>query len=339
MSKDTKMQLTWEYRLALWLPGPPFVGFLVIAGVLITAYLSLIWFFKQEYVFVERLPIIMALFIAFMLMVPRYLAAQWRRLPLVGEFTPSDAQLEAVALQIPTIEIRRSRFAAVAGVLFMFGITEIIEVMKGAGIAELIYFYTHVHNGVINLPLTLTMGWLLGRGGYLTFTLMFRNDLHLPDCTDIDLFNLEHLYVIGRSGLRGSLVCLLTISIASLLFLDTPIGLWGMLPAFTSGLLGGLLILFEPARAVRNLIRAAKRNELARLGSKILKARDDVLQDDMPTQGRLTDLLAYKASITAIPEWSFDSPTLMRFGLYLLIPIGSMIGGAFVERIIDSLVG
>ena len=56
------------------------MGFLVIAGILIIAYLSLIWFFKQEYVFVERLPIIIAMFIAFMVMVPRYLAAQRQRL-------------------------------------------------------------------------------------------------------------------------------------------------------------------------------------------------------------------------------------------------------------------
>lgn len=339
VTRDSKMQLTWEHRLALWLPGPSLLGFLMVAGFLIASYLSLIWFFKQEYVFVERLPIIIALFIAFMLMVPRYLAAPRQHLPLDGGITPPNTQMTAVALQLPAKELRNSRFAAVAGVLFVLGITEVIEIMKGADIEALIFFYFHVHNGVLTLPLSLTMGWLLGRGGYLTIALMSTNDLRLPASSEIDLLNLDHLYIIGRSGLRGSLVCLLTISIASLILLDTPIGLWGMLPAFASGFVGGLFILFRPARAVRNLIRFAKRNELARLGPKVLKARDDALLDDMPTQGRLTDLLAYKNSITAIPEWSFDSPTLMRFGLYLLLPVGSMIAGTFIERIIDSLVG
>jgi len=55
------------------------------------------------------------------------------------------------------------------------------------------------------------------------------------------------------------------------------------------------------------------------------------------TPGRLTDLLAYKTQIESTPEWSFDSSTLFRFGLYLLIPVGSMIGGALVERVVDMV--
>lgn len=279
------------------------------------------------------------MFIAFMVMVPRYLAAQRQRLTLDKETTGSSAQLELAALQIPAREIRNSRFFAMGGTLFMFGITEFIEILKGADLAELIYFYSYAHNGTVTLPLTLTMGWVLGRGGYLTFASISTDNLRLPTSTEIDLLSLEHLYIMGRSGLPGSLVWLLTISIASLLFLDTPIGLWGTLPAFTLGLVMGLVILLGPARKVRDLIRTAKRNELDRLSSKIVKTRDKVLQDDVSTQGQLTDLLAYKTSIISTPEWSFDPPTLMRFGLYLLIPVGSMVGGAFVERFIDSLVG
>jgi len=38
-----------------------------------------------------------------------------------------------------------------------------------------------------------------------------------------------------------------------------------------------------------------------------------------------------------VREWPFDASTLVRFGLYLLIPLGSWAGGAFVERVIDAL--
>ena len=34
-----------------------------------------------------------------------------------------------------------------------------------------------------------------------------------------------------------------------------------------------------------------------------------------------------------------DVPTLRRFGLYLMIPLGSMIGGALVERVVDAVLG
>ena len=35
------------------------------------------------------------------------------------------------------------------------------------------------------------------------------------------------------------------------------------------------------------------------------------------------------------PQWPFDWSTITRFGLYLLITVGSMIGGALVERVVD----
>ncbi|MEE8514703.1 MAG: hypothetical protein V3S73_08305, partial [Gammaproteobacteria bacterium] len=88
---------------------------------------------------------------------------------------------------------------------------------------------------------------------------------------------------------------------------------------------------------VRSLIRAVKREERARLEPLLRQARDDALTGDASTQGRLTDLLAYKTQVESTPEWPFDSSTLWRFGLYLLIPVASMIGGALVERAVDMV--
>ncbi len=51
----------------------------------------------------------------------------------------------------------------------------------------------------------------------------------------------------------------------------------------------------------------------------------------------MTDLLAYKTQVESTPEWPFDSSTLFRFGLYLFIPIASMVGGALVERVVDMV--
>jgi hypothetical protein len=49
------------------------------------------------------------------------------------------------------------------------------------------------------------------------------------------------------------------------------------------------------------------------------------------------DLLAYKNKIETTQEWPFDSSTLLRFSIYMLIPIGSMAGGALVERAVNLL--
>ena len=45
--------------------------------------------------------------------------------------------------------------------------------------------------------------------------------------------------------------------------------------------------------------------------------------------------LAWEARIESVREWPFDTPTLVRFALFLLIPLGSWLGGAVVERVVD----
>ena len=51
----------------------------------------------------------------------------------------------------------------------------------------------------------------------------------------------------------------------------------------------------------------------------------------------ISELLAYRDSIEGIRNWPFENTTLLRFTLYLLIPLGSWFGGAFVELGLDFL--
>ena len=49
--------------------------------------------------------------------------------------------------------------------------------------------------------------------------------------------------------------------------------------------------------------------------------------------------LAYEARIEAVREWPFDVPTLVRFAAFLLLPLGSWLGGALVERVVSGILG
>ena len=49
----------------------------------------------------------------------------------------------------------------------------------------------------------------------------------------------------------------------------------------------------------------------------------------------LPALLAWEARIEAVREWPFDTLTLVRFSLFVLIPLASWLGGAVVERLLD----
>ncbi|MCZ6783588.1 MAG: hypothetical protein O7G30_09800, partial [Proteobacteria bacterium] len=66
---------------------------------------------------------------------------------------------------------------------------------------------------------------------------------------------------------------------------------------------------------------------------------DAAVKGDLRVQGHLSDLLAYRAYVESLREWPFDTSTLVRFALYTLIPVGSWLGGALVERVVDAALG
>ena len=331
MTEEGNTGLIWEYRLGLWLPRPLLFGAFLFAAFLIAAYLSFQWFFDLH---VERVAIGMGLMIAWLLTAPRYFVHSALDGQQNGLEVPlSDRhETEVRAFHMPRDKIRRSRLAGAAGVVAFAGMIEVILVVNGD---PLVGSWIRLHDGSATMTLFVLLGWFFGRGSY--FSLMSTSRLPRPQRSDIDLLNLEDLYAIGRSGLRGALVWLITIAIGGFVYLSGGAGLWSILPLFAIALGIGLVVLLRPAREVRSLIRDVKREELAQLEPLLRQARDDALTGDVSTQGRLTDLLAYKTQVESTPEWPFDSSTLLRFGLYLLIPVGSMIGGALVERIVDMV--
>ena len=89
-----------------------------------------------------------------------------------------------------------------------------------------------------------------------------------------------------------------------------------------------------PLRGIRKKIMNAKENELDWCRQTLKTARDE-LKTDAGGQKSIAELAADKAIIENLRNWPFDNPTLIRFSLYLLIPLGSWLGGAFVERGVD----
>ena len=321
VTEEGNTGLTWEHRLALWLPRPLLFGAFLIAAFLSTAYLSFLWFFDFS---VDRGAFGIVLFITWALMVPAY---------FFGPFDRQQYKTEVRSFYIPRNVIRVSRFAGAAGVLACVGLWELLMVAQGR---DFVTTWIRFYDNSATTALFLLLGWFGGRFGYFVFAGIW--DKPGPQRSDIDLLNLENLYAYGRSGLRGTLGWFIIVAIGWLLILpELGSGLWVILPFFAISLWGGLMLLLTPAREVRNLIRDVKREELARLEPLLQQARDDTLTGDASTQGRLTDLLAYKTQVESTPEWPFDSSTLLRFGLYLFIPIASMVGGALVERVVDMV--
>ncbi len=105
----------------------------------------------------------------------------------------------------------------------------------------------------------------------------------------------------------------------------------------TSALAAAVAALLAPVRGVHRQIRREKQRQLRTLRVQIDAQRRAVLegQPDAAELARLPGLLALESRLEAVREWPFDTSSLARFGLYLLIGLGSWIGAAMVERLID----
>jgi hypothetical protein len=106
------------------------------------------------------------------------------------------------------------------------------------------------------------------------------------------------------------------------------------------GVASATAALLLPVRGVHLRIRTAKLDELDRVNRAIhgdAEALHRSALSKRETIPSLADLVAYRSLVDAAREWPFDASTFRRFGLYLMIPLGSWMGGALVERLIDGL--
>ena len=51
----------------------------------------------------------------------------------------------------------------------------------------------------------------------------------------------------------------------------------------------------------------------------------------------MADLIAYRSLVQSVHEWPFDVSSLARFLLFGALGVGSWLGGALVERLLDIL--
>jgi hypothetical protein len=151
----------------------------------------------------------------------------------------------------------------------------------------------------------------------------------------VDLCERVPVRLAGRVALRGTLVWIVGISIGALIFLNPDFARAAGLVIVLTLVIAGLALVI-PVRGVRQRIRAAKRAELARIEAALPAAREAALAGSA-TGGRLADLLAWRAQVASVSEWPFDASIYRRFALYLLIPLGSWLAGALVERLVNRI--
>jgi hypothetical protein len=221
---------------------------------------------------------------------------------------------------------------ACAVLLFLL-LVEVPSLLSGAPPLDA---WRNLHTFTYMLALGVVFFWLSGRLAYFTLGGGSPGDaLH-----EIDLLDLRPVRALGRIGLRSALAWIVGLSIGSLVFVFQELSIRASLIVLIPLLLVTLGItlasLLVPLRGVHQRLRAAKERELLGVEAAVRGEPGALARTRLAGRADLglADLLAYKQLVEDVPTWPFDSAGLRRLLLYLLIPVGSWIGGALVERML-----
>jgi hypothetical protein len=154
----------------------------------------------------------------------------------------------------------------------------------------------------------------------------------------IDLLDPRPLAPFVRQGLRGGLLWIVFVSLYSFNLVDTD-ALASVALMWLLGLAFSLPPALLPLLGVHRRIRAAKRAELERVDAALRGEPDALAGSALERRAggvSVADLVAYRGLVSSVREWPFDAGARWRILLYLSIPVGSWLGGAFVERVLSA---
>ena len=186
---------------------------------------------------------------------------------------------------------------------------------------------------VWSLGRSMLFAWLVARFAVYDFrtTRAYIALGHGP--VEVDLLDIRSLAPFARRGQRSALTWVLFSSIFSLFWIGGAAAR-GNVPLLVMVLSMATLAFAGPLVALRHNIRDVKHAELDRLRDEIREARDP--SDAALSGPQLANAATYYQLIESAREWPVDAANLLKFVGYLLLGLGSWLGGAIVERILDS---
>jgi hypothetical protein len=152
---------------------------------------------------------------------------------------------------------------------------------------------------------------------------------------DLDLLDLGPLTPATQYGLTNALLLMGMVGAYGFFLFD--LRFLGMVGGIVlTAVIASTFALLRPVWGAHRCIQERKRAELVWCRDRIRAARA-ALDEPGNDRERLDELVAWEGRIQAVREWPFDSSPWARFALYLLIPLASWSGGAFVERLFDRV--
>jgi len=184
----------------------------------------------------------------------------------------------------------------------------------------------------------MAFGWLAGR--FLVCMVMdsLRMSKLARSLPVLDLIDLEPLSPFVQQGLKSALLTVIVLTLTSHLYIAPGTAFIG---SVTFLLIWGTLTLFVftlPVRGIRDRIQREKRSQLKKIRSEIRYSIEQVVnRREVGTSDRLSALLDLESRLERVRVWPYDTSSWLRLGLYMLIGLGSWVGAAMIERLLESV--
>ena len=179
-------------------------------------------------------------------------------------------------------------------------------------------------------------GWWMGRFSFeLIWSALQINNMamRLPI---LNLLDAESNRSFTQHGVQSALLVVIMMSITAPIAVQPEGGVVGAAVNSVLMLFLALTALILPMRGIHQRIQTQKREELATIRQHIQRERDKLLAASGGVDDRLVALLAMETRIERVEEWPFGAGSLYRVGFYLLLGLGSWVGAALVERMLES---
>jgi hypothetical protein len=161
-----------------------------------------------------------------------------------------------------------------------------------------------------------------------------RSFSRLGEVVTFDLFQLDRLRPLARSGMIDVLVIAGALAMSPLQSLDAEFRWYNYRAALVVAIPTALFLLLTPLRSVHRRISDEKRRQLAQIDALVGEA--DRGGSPAALQSFET-LLAHRQRLRGQRTWPLDTALLSRLFVYLIIPPLAWAGAAVVERVVTRM--
>ena len=171
------------------------------------------------------------------------------------------------------------------------------------------------------------MGWFNFRFTFLLIWFAFAISRTARQIEAFSLLDPSLVKPYAQHGVRSSLLAVMSLSISANLWLDPKSPAAGTIVS---------IVLYLPTWGIHQRLKTSKGEELKQIRVAIESRRAPASKSVDDAQHLRADL-ALERRLVEVSEWPFDAGSYGRVALYIMLGLGSWVGAALVERLMESL--